>query len=54
MNVVMTDDGRLIEIQGTAEGQPFDRVQLDRLLELGATGIERIDAAQRAAVLHGR
>ena len=54
MNVVMTDDGRLIEIQGTAEGQPFDRVQLDRLLELGAAGIERIDAAQRAAVLHGR
>ena len=54
MNVVMTDDGRLIEIQGTAEGQPFDRVQLDRLLELAATGIERIDAAQRTAVLHGR
>ena len=54
MNVVMTDDGRLIEIQGTAEGQPFDRVQLDRLLELAATGIQGIDAAQRAAVLHGR
>ena len=54
MNVVMADDGRLIEIQGTAEGQPFDRVQLDRLLELAATGIERIDAAQRAAILLGR
>ncbi len=34
----MTSGGRLVEVQGTAEGQPFDRAQLDRLLELGAAG----------------
>ena len=38
LNVVMTSGGRLVEVQGTAEGQPFDRAQLDRLLELGAHG----------------
>jgi ribonuclease PH len=50
LNVVMTGGGRLVEVQGTAEGQPFDRAQLDRLLELGAGGMERIEAAQREAV----
>ena len=50
LNVVMTSGGRLVEVQGTAEGQPFDRVQLDRLLELGASGMERIEAAQLQAV----
>ena len=54
LNVVMTDGGKLIEVQGTAEGKPFDRGQLDRLLELGALGIEQIQQAQRAAILHGR
>ena len=50
INVVMTSGGRLVEVQGTAEGQPFDRAPLDRLLELGAGGMERIEAAQLRAV----
>ena len=50
LNVVMTSGGRLIEVQGTAEGQPFVAPQLDRLLELGAAGMERIEAAQLRAV----
>ncbi|HEY3614669.1 MAG TPA: ribonuclease PH, partial [Gaiellales bacterium] len=50
LNVVMTSGGRLVEVQGTAEGQPFDRAQLDRLLELGAHGMQRIEAAQLQAV----
>ena len=37
MNVVMTGDGRFVEVQGTAEGAPFDRAELDALLELAAT-----------------
>ena len=49
MNVVMASGGRLIELQGTAEGQPFDRTALDALLELAASGIARIEEAQRAA-----
>jgi hypothetical protein len=40
----------LLELQGTAEGQPFDRAQLDRLLELGAAGMQRIEAEQLKAV----
>ena len=50
LNVVMTSGGRLVELQGTAEGQPFDRAQLDRLLELGAAGMQRIEAEQLKAV----
>ena len=50
LNVVMTNGGRLVEVQGTAEGQPFDRAQLDRLLELGALGMAKIEAAQLKAV----
>src|SRR4051794_41292497 len=50
LNVVMTSGGRLVELQGTAEGQPFDRAQLDRLLELGAGGMQRIEGAQLKAV----
>ena len=46
MNVVMTGEGRLVEVQATAEGEPFDRETLDLLLELAAGGIERIGAAQ--------
>ncbi len=49
MNVVMASGGRLIELQGTAEGQPFDRTALDALLELAASGIARIEEAQLAA-----
>jgi ribonuclease PH len=49
MNVVMTGDGRLIEVQATAEQVPFERAQLDELLGLAATGIDEIAVAQREA-----
>ena len=42
MNVVMTESGRFVEVQGTAEGQPFGRVQLDALLDLATAGIGQI------------
>lgn len=50
MNVVMNGDGGLIEVQGTAEGHPFSRAELDALLDLAQAGIEQILAAQRAAL----
>ena len=50
MNIVMTASGGLVEIQGTAEGRPFTRAQLDQLLGLGAKGIAELVAAQRAAL----
>jgi len=50
MNVVMTGQGGYVEIQGTAEGVPFDRRQADAMLELARTGIERLVRAQRAAL----
>jgi len=46
MNVVMTGSGRFIEVQGTAEGLPFTRGELDTLLELGVKGINEIVALQ--------
>mgnify|MGYP000049968850 CR=1 FL=1 len=49
MNVVMTADGRLVEVQATAEREPFSRDELDGLLDLAAGGIEEIVAAQDAA-----
>jgi ribonuclease PH len=49
MNVVMTEDARLVEVQATAEQEPFSRDRLDELLELAAAGIERITAAQKEA-----
>jgi ribonuclease PH len=48
-NVVMTGSGRLVEVQGTAEGDPFTRDQLDEMLGLAAAGIERLTAIQREA-----
>ena len=48
-NVVMTGSGRLVEVQGTAEGDPFTRDQLDEMLGLAAGGIERLTAIQREA-----
>ena len=42
MNVVMTESGRFIEVQGTAEGQPFRRDELDALLDLAGSGIDQI------------
>ena len=50
MNVVMTESGKLIEIQGTAEGAPFDRKQLNELLDLAETGLKKIFAIQRKAL----
>jgi ribonuclease PH len=50
LNVVMTGEGRLIEVQVTAERAPFSRDQLDELLDLAALGIARIGDAQREAV----
>ena len=50
MNVVMSGDGRLIEVQGTAEGVPFSRQELTDMLDLAAAGCEQLFAAQRDAV----
>ena len=50
MNVVMTGDGRLVEVQATAERDPFARETLDELLELAAGGIGEIAALQAEAV----
>ncbi|WUH93363.1 ribonuclease PH [Streptomyces sp. NBC_00433] len=50
MNVVCTGDGRFVEVQGTAEGQPFDRAELDALLALAVGGCADLTAAQVAAL----
>ncbi|MEI7630236.1 MAG: ribonuclease PH [Actinomycetes bacterium] len=50
MNVVMTGDGRFIEVQGTAEGEPFDRALLDQLLALAAQGCVDLTKFQQAAL----
>lgn len=47
MNVVMTGSGHLIEVQGTAEHQPFTRAELDELLGLATHGVQRLTAQQR-------
>jgi ribonuclease PH len=47
MNVVMTGSGRFVEVQGTAEQEPFSRIELDRLLDLAGAGIATIHATQR-------
>ncbi len=49
-NVVMSGAGELIEVQGTAEGRPFSRSQLDELLDLASAGITEILKAQRAVL----
>ncbi|HVA52688.1 MAG TPA: ribonuclease PH [Acidimicrobiales bacterium] len=50
MNVVMTGDGRFVEVQGTAEREAFSRAELDALLDLAATGLRRIHDAQRELI----
>ena len=50
MNVVCTGDARFIEVQGTAERDPFTRQQMDELLELARKGIEQLVKAQREAI----
>jgi len=49
-NIVMTDDGRFVELQGTAEGEAFDRAMTDRLIDLGAAGIAELNRSQREAL----
>ena len=50
MNVVMTGDGRYVEVQGTAEQEPFDRALLDELLALAAAGCVELTSLQRQAL----
>ena len=50
MNVVMTGEGTYVEVQGTAEGAPFDRKLIDELLDLAAVGCGELTRAQRAAL----
>jgi len=50
MNVVMTGAGRFVEVQGTAEGEPFARAELEQLLGLAARGIAELVAYQRRAL----
>jgi ribonuclease PH len=50
MNVVMTGRGGLVEVQGTAEGAPFSRVELDAMVDLAAAGIRELIGRQRAAL----
>ncbi len=56
MNVVMTAGGGIVEVQGTAEREPFSRAELDRLIDLASLGIGRLDrlSAPRAGRLMGR
>ena len=53
MNLVGTASGALVEIQGTAEGDPFPRPQLDQMIDLGMAGIETLLAAQERALSGG-
>lgn len=50
MNIVCTGDGNFVEVQGTAEGKPFDRELLNRLLDLGAAGCGELTKLQSAAL----
>lgn len=50
MNIVCTGDGNFIEVQGTAEGKPFDRALLDQLLDLGAKGCAQLTKLQAQAL----
>ena len=53
MNVVMTGDGKLVEVQGTAEKKLFAKADLDAMLEIGGQGIAKISALQKAAIERG-
>jgi len=50
MNVVMSSEGRFVEVQGTGEHGTFDRAQLDGLIDLAIAGIRTLDAAQGKAL----
>jgi ribonuclease PH len=49
-NVVMTDDDRFVEVQGTAEHKAFDRMQMNQMVDLAAAGIRQLFALQRQAI----
>lgn len=50
MNVIMTEQGGFIEVQGTAEGEPYSRAELDKMLVLAETGIQALIVKQKAAL----
>jgi ribonuclease PH len=50
MNVVMSSEGRFVEVQGTGENGTFDRGELDRLLDLATVGLQQLDERQRSAL----
>ena len=50
MNIIMTESGKMIEVQGTAEGFPFSRSQLDELLDLGEKGVKELTQFQKQAL----
>ncbi len=54
MNVVMTEGGRLVEVQGTAEGAPFARAELDKLLDLATAGVRELCRRQRQLLAERR
>jgi len=53
MNVVMTGRGGIVEIQGTAEGEPFSRTQMGQLVDLAEAGIRDLVTAQKNALMDG-
>jgi ribonuclease PH len=53
MNVVMAEGGGFIEVQGTAEGEPYERAALEQMLDLATTGIEQLMTLQREALATG-
>jgi ribonuclease PH len=54
MNVVMTEAGHYVEVQGTAEGAAFTRLEMDQLLGLAEQGIRDLVLAQKAALAQAR
>ncbi len=50
MNIVMTGDGRLVEVQGTAEGDPFSRAQMDQLMQAADKGVKHLFGLQQEAL----
>ncbi len=51
MNVVVTGEGEFVEVQGTAEGQPFSRSELDALLDFAVAGCAQLSELQQAALI---
>lgn len=54
MNIVMTGSGKFVELQGTAEGETFDRADLDKFLALGELGIRKLMEEQKSALESGK